>query len=82
MLTNLDHHAHLELFRDASGTLDYVTCDQASLVFFRGGKEHLIQLLDYSSASPLLKYLSARMSVMPSPEKFLRGRELHKARTA
>ena len=23
MLTSLDHHAHLELFRDASGTLDY-----------------------------------------------------------
>ena len=29
-----------------------VTCDQASLVFFRGGKERLIQLLDYSSAAP------------------------------
>ena len=36
--------------------------------FFRGGKERLIQLLDYSSAAPLLKYLSARMS--------LRGQEL------
>ena len=35
MLTSLDHHAHLELFRDASGTLDYVTCDQASLVCFQ-----------------------------------------------
>ena len=52
MLTSLDHHAHLELFRDASGTLDYVTCDLASLVFFRGEKECLIQLLDYSSAAP------------------------------
>ena len=29
-----------------------ITCDQASLVFFRGGKERLIQLLDYSSAAP------------------------------
>ena len=30
-----------------------ITCDQASLFFFRGGKERLIQLLDYSSvASP------------------------------
>ena len=29
-----------------------VTCDQASLLFFRDGKERLIQLLDYSSAAP------------------------------
>ena len=45
-----------------------ITCDQASL-FFRGGKERLIQLLDYSSAAPYFKYLSARMSAMPSPDK-------------
>ena len=36
------------------------------IYFFRGGKERLIQLLDYSSAAPKLKYLSARMSAMPS----------------
>ena len=38
--------------RATSGTDDSLTCDQASLVFFRGGKERLIQLLDYSSAAP------------------------------
>ena len=32
--------------------LDELTCDQASLLFFRGGMERLIQLLDYSSAAP------------------------------
>ena len=30
----------------------YLTCDHAS-IFFRGGKERLIQLLDYSSAAPI-----------------------------
>ena len=50
--------------------LSLITCDQASLLFFfRGGKERLIQLLDYSSAAPKLKYLSAKMSAMPSPDK-------------
>ena len=41
---------------------DLVTCDQASL-FFRDGKEHLIQLhvLDYSSA-----LCQRDLSVMPS----------------
>ena len=38
-------------------------------IFFRGGKERLIQLLDYSSAAPKLKYLSARMSATPSLDK-------------
>ena len=38
-----------------------LTCDQASLFFFHGRKERLIQLLDYSSAAPKLKYLSARI---------------------
>ena len=51
----------------------YLTCDHAS-IFFRGGKERLIQLLDYSSAAPLLKYLSARMPALPSPDKNERSR--------
>ena len=34
-----------------------ITCDQASL-FFRGGKERLIQLLDYSSATAYCKIWS------------------------
>ena len=36
-----------------------ITCDQASFLFFRDGKERLIQLLDYSSAAPAI------MSAMP-----------------
>ena len=44
----------LRFFRafQASRVLYNLTCDQASLYFFRGGKERLIQLLDYSSAAP------------------------------
>ena len=37
-------------------------------IFCRGGKVRLIQLFDYLSAAPELKYLSAQMSAMPSPE--------------
>ena len=37
-------------------------------IFCRGGKVRLIQLFDYMSAAPQLKYLSAQMSAMPSPE--------------
>ena len=54
-----------DIWRDPTRS---ITCDQASL-FFRGGKERLIQLLDYSSAAPYFKYLSARTSAMPSPDK-------------
>ena len=32
-----------------------LTCDQASLIFCRGGKVRLIQLLEYLSAAPLIK---------------------------
>ena len=51
-----------------------VTNDECNLrsgvpIFFRGGKERLIQLLDYSSAAPKLKHLSARMSATPSLDK-------------
>ena len=46
-----------------------LTRDQASLFFSGGGKEHLLQLLYYSSAAPQLKFLSVRMSVMPFPDK-------------
>ena len=60
---------HVCILLSAMVTRLSVTCDQVSLFSFRGGKERLIQLLDCSSAAPLLKYLSARMSVMPSPDK-------------
>ena len=56
------------VFKVLEGVIYYVdlTCDHVSLCFSCGGKECLIQLLNLTSAAPLLKYLSARMLAMPS----------------
>ena len=37
---------------DTHLTVHALTCDQASLIFCRGGKVRLIQLLEYLSAAP------------------------------
>ena len=65
---HLLHFIYYAIYEKDTVPAILVTCDQASLIFCRGGKVRLIQLLEYLSAAPQLKYLSAQMWAMPFPE--------------